>query len=111
MLEELRDMETDFISFSSDEEEGYMISGSKFSVEKFGEPIDVTSVGPSYHILLFKWGEDKPIHIDSFEAVFADIREYISNLLPQFWCGYAVKKTTKSEPIIRELLDKVTEAC
>jgi len=103
--------EFDFISFlpHEDNDNALAIVSQEYKDESKGEPVDETSVGPSYHIVLFKWDEEKPTHIDSFEAVFSDIREYISNLIPQDWYGIAVRKTTKSGPIFQKILDNLNK--
>lgn len=105
--------ELDFISFlpSDDDENSLSVMSLEYKEEILGEPVDATSIGPSYQIVLFKWDEEKPTHIDSFEAVFADIREYISNLIPQDWYGVAVRKTTKSGPIFQNILDNLNQVC
>jgi len=110
-MHEIKEM--DFISFlpHDDDDDSLAIISQEYKDESRGEPVDATAVGPSYHIVLFKWDEEYPTHIDSFEAVFSDIREYISNLIPQNWYGVAVRKTTKSEPIFQNILDNLKKVC
>jgi len=70
--------------------------------------IEESSLGKKYHIILFK-EDDNGIIInpDKFEAILIDPLEYISELIPQNWCGIIAKKTNKSGKFIDNLFDKM----
>ena len=74
-----------------------------------GTPVDVSSIGPSWHVLLFTCNEETDTleNLDAFDAVLSDPREYISTLIPQGWFGIVAKKTTTSNSFISDALDKI----
>lgn len=73
-----------------------------------GEEITGNSIGKWWHILLFKCNDDNGAveHLDTFDAIFADPREYISGLIPQGWYGIVAKKTTTSHNFLDDAIDK-----
>ena len=73
-----------------------------------GEPIEGNNIGSWWHILLFKCNEDSGYveELDTFDAIFADPREYISGLIPQGWYGLIAKKTTTSHNFLDDAIDK-----
>ena len=114
MLEILREVvDADYISFlpHEDSEDAVEVISQYYKEDLKGEPIDGTSVGPAYHVILFQIDKetDDVIREDSFEAIFADVREYISGLIPQDWYGVVIKKTTKSGPIFQDMVAKMME--
>jgi hypothetical protein len=114
MLEIFREVpDADYISFlpHDDNEDAVEILSQYYKDELKGEPIGGTSVGPAYHVILFQIDKesDEVVREDSFEAIFADVREYISGLIPQDWYGVVIKKTTKSGPIFQDMVARMTE--
>jgi hypothetical protein len=73
-----------------------------------GQPIEGNIIGSWWHILLFKCNEDNGDveELDTFDAIFADPREYISGLIPQGWYGLIAKKTTTSNIFLDDAVDK-----
>lgn len=108
MLEYLKDIEEyDALFFMPHPEVDIHIQSNRY--KNPGTPIDVGSVGPTWHVLLFKCNEetDTVENLDAFDAVLSDPREYISTLIPEGWFGIVAKKTTTSNSFISEALDKI----
>jgi hypothetical protein len=74
-----------------------------------GKPIGGSSVGPEWHVILFKDGKEE--EIDSFDAILLDPREYISGLIPQDWYGIVARKTTTSKIFIEGVVAKIKSLC
>ena len=72
-----------------------------------GEPIGGNSIGPEYHIMLFKEGEEE--NLDVFDAILGDPREYVSQLIPQDWYGIIARKTTTSKKFVDDTIAKFKE--
>lgn len=76
-----------------------------------GKPVDNTSIGDMFHVVLFKHNEEdgEMIYDDTFEAIFSDPEQYGKNLLPNFY-GFFVRKTEKSikwfEEYLQDLLHR-----
>ena len=71
-----------------------------------GNPVGGNSFGPEWHVILFKCGEESLEHLDTFDAIFADPREYISTLIPQGWYGVVARKTTTSKTFLDDAIAK-----
>ena len=102
----------DYISFLPHEENENAVEvlSQYFNEEIKGDPVGGSSVGPAYHVILFKVDEeDEIIHEDYFDAIFSDVREYISGLIPQDWFGLVMKKTTKSGPLFEKMIANLKE--
>jgi len=108
MLDFMKEIENvDYISFLPHEENENAVEvlSQNFHEEVKGVPIDGSPLGPAYHVILFKVDEeDEIIHKDYFDAIFTDVREYISELIPQDWYGLVMKKTTKSGPLFEKMI-------
>ena len=99
--------EFDIIQFLSGETEN-SINVSAADYKEKAEYIESSPLGKKYHILLFKEDESgKLINPDMFEAILVDPFEYISELIPQDWCGVIAKKTTNSYKMFHEIFDKM----
>jgi len=118
MLDYLRELKQkekqfDFLSFTSgDNGDSMCISGNEYAEP--GEPIGTTSIGPQYHIILFKdhpTEEEKFYDVEFFDAILADPWEYISGLIPAGFYGIIARKTTTSEPIVKKLLADIQKVC
>ena len=108
MLEYFKDIEDyDALFFMPHPDVDIHIQTNKY--RNPGIPVDVCSVGPSWHILLFKCNEETDTleNLDAFDAVLSDPREYISTLIPQGWFGIVAKKTTTSNSFISDALAKI----
>jgi hypothetical protein len=112
-LRELKEKPFDFLTFTSDDGgESLSIMGNEYATP--GEPLGGNQLGSHYHIILFKdhpTDDEKYYDVDAFEAILADPFEYISGLIPAGFYGIIARKTTTSEPIIKNLLDKINMVC
>jgi len=113
MLDFMKEIENaDYISFlpHQENENAVEVLSQYFNEEIKGDPVGGNSVGPAYHVILFKVDEeDEIIHEDYFDAIFSDVREYISELIPQDWFGLVMKKTTKSGPLFEKMIANLKE--
>jgi hypothetical protein len=109
-LEPLKEEKFDFITFFEGEKVDSISVMGQFYNEP-GEPVGGSSLGDSYHIILFKSHktEDKYVDLDNFEAILADPLEYMSGLIPSGFYGVIARKTTTSDGIIQRLLDFCSE--
>jgi hypothetical protein len=73
-----------------------------------GNEIEGNDIGNWWHILLFKCNEETGSveNLDTFDAIFADPREYISGLIPCGWYGVVAKKTTTSYTFLDDAIAK-----
>ena len=77
-----------------------------------GTPVENSEVGDKWHIILFQEdGEENDEELiiknfDTFEAIFSDPREYISDLIKCGWYGIISRKTTTSEKFYQDALAK-----
>lgn len=75
-----------------------------------GQQVGGNEMGKEYHITLFKFNEnDGAYDLDTFDAILADPKTYISSLIPQNWYGFVARKTTTSKKFVEETLDKIKE--
>lgn len=113
MIEELKGLsfeECDTYMFLPTEEDNQMsIQGSTY--KNPGTKLGGTSMGDCYHIILFKEGEDGPIHLDKFEAILGAPLEYMSTLIPSNWFGIICKKTTTSDHFVNSAFDNLRKVC
>ena len=77
-----------------------------------GTPIEGNAVGDKWHIILFQEDDDEDDdnlivkNFDTFEAIFSDPREYISDLIKCGWYGIVSRKTTTSHNFYQDALAK-----
>jgi hypothetical protein len=77
-----------------------------------GTPVENSPVGDKWHIILFQEDDEENDeeliikNFDTFEAIFSDPREYISDLIKSGWYGIVSRKTTTSETFYRVALAK-----
>jgi hypothetical protein len=77
-----------------------------------GTPIEGSAVGDKWYVILFQEDDEKNDdewiikNFDTFEAIFSDPREYISDLIKCGWYGIVSRKTTTSENFYRDALAK-----
>jgi len=90
-----------------DDKDGVYLEAGRYA--KRGKELNSTSVGPSWHIILFRNNENGVYDKDEFEAVFSDPREYVSNLIPQDWYGFVARKTTTSKKFVKSAVDKLED--
>lgn len=74
-----------------------------------GQPVGGNDMGKEYHITLFKLNETGTCDLDSFDAILADPKTYVSMLIPQDWYGFVARKTTTSLSFVKETIDKIKE--
>ena len=94
-----------FLPVSEDDESVHIVTNR---YKNPGEEVTGNEIGKWWHILLFKCNEESGAveHLDTFDAIFADPREYISGLIPQGWYGIVAKKTTTSNNFLDDAIDK-----
>ena len=92
-----------------DDEDDIRIVANKY--KNPGKEIEGNSIGNWWHILLFKCNDESGAveHLDTFDAIFSDPREYISGLIPQGWYGVFAKKTTTSDAFINKAFDALKQ--
>ena len=77
-----------------------------------GTPVESTEVGDKWHVILFQEDDEEDDdnmtvkNFDTFEAIFSDPREYISNLIKCGWYGIVSRKTTTSNEFYQDALAK-----
>ena len=76
-----------------------------------GTPVGGSSMGDMWHIILFQEDEENDEELvvknfDTFEAIFSDPREYISDMIGCGWYGIVSRKTTTSESFYKDALAK-----
>ena len=102
--------EFDAIFFMPTEENNIHIQSNVYKNK--GIPIEGNAVGDKWHIILFQEDDEKDDddliikNFDTFEAIFSDPREYISDLIECGWYGIVSRKTTTSENFYRDALAK-----
>ena len=110
-IKQLKEAKFDFLTFLEGDKEGSIsIMGSDYNDP--GEKVGGSSMGDSYHIILFrdhKTEKDKYDDLDKFEAILCDPLEYVSGLIKGGWFGIIARRTTTSENIINKLVAKFEE--
>jgi hypothetical protein len=106
-LRHLKNEKIDFLTFlEGEKKDSIEISGTEYVNP--GESVDISPMGNSYHIILFRDHKEKPDEygdVDSFDAILVDPLEYISGLIPSGWYGIIARKTTTSRPLVDRMLD------
>jgi hypothetical protein len=88
-----------------DDEDGLKLSFFTLKDEHRGAPIDGSSFGDMFHIVMFRPDDDgHPILDDSFEAILGDPAQYIENLVGAKIYGCVLRKTDKSGEWIHDYL-------
>jgi hypothetical protein len=112
MLDFLKPMKNepyDFLTFlAGDKKNSIHIQGTEYKDP--GEKVGGSSLGDSYHVVLFKdhkTDKDKYDELDTFEAILCEPLEYISTLIPAGFYGIIARKTTTSHEIMEKLLDNI----
>jgi hypothetical protein len=102
----------DGFSFTpTDNEEDLELAFFKVKRE-MGNPIDSTSVGDMFHVAFFRMSKNKPPEFDEeFEAVFADPKVYVQNLIGAKICGTFLRKTENSGNFWKEYLNDLKTQC
>jgi len=73
-------------------------------------PIENSSMGYTYHVALFQHDGDEKVKVnDLFEAIFVDPLVYLKNLGGTDFFGFFVRKTDKSDALVIEYVDKMTD--
>lgn len=75
-----------------------------------GETIIESTMGFTYHIILFKeTTEGKICHEDLFDAVLIEPLEYMSRMISDDWYGMVARKTTTSYKFVKDAFDKLQQ--
>ena len=65
-------------------------------------------MGPAWHVVLFRIGDEGIAEdVDTFDAIFSEPREYISELIPLNFFGVVARKTTTSKVFLEDFVDKL----
>lgn len=111
MLDGMQELgEFDAIFFMPTEKNNVHIQSNVYKNK--GTPIEGNIVGDKWHIILFQEDDEENDeelvikNFDTFEAIFSDPREYISDLIKSGWYGIISRKTTTSENFYRDALAK-----
>ena len=110
MLEAFKDVKDFDVLFflPTDQEDELRVESCTY--KNPGEQIGGSELGPEYTVHLFKFDEENGTYDhDSFDAIFADPRIYISNLIPQDWYGMVARKTTTSADFVGDMVAKFKE--
>lgn len=76
-----------------------------------GEKVGGSTMGDSYHIILFREAEDgELVDIEQFNAVLIDPITYMSRMLSIDWFGIVARMTTTSEAFVKNTFDKLTKS-
>jgi len=107
----MKNQDYDFLTFlEGDLKNSIEVQGTEY--KNRGKPVEESSIGKKYHIILFRdHKEDSTKYdadsMDHFEAILIDPLEYISELIPAGFYGIVAKKTTTSPKIVKKLLDSI----
>ena len=110
MLDSLKDMiNYDVLFFlPTDQEDVLKIESCLYKTP--GEQIGGSELGPEYTVVLFKFNEEQGTYDhDRFDAILADPRIYVSNLIEQDWYGLVARKTTTTKSFVNDLVAKIKE--
>jgi len=110
MLDFLKDVDDFDILFfipNIEDEENDSVRIETADYMERGEKIGGTSLGDLYHITIFRMDEDYNVNnLENFEAILIEPREYVSRMIDNDWYGMVNKKTTTSDKLTSEMLDK-----
>ena len=108
MLEAFRDIiNYDVLFFIPTNDEG-ILNIESCQYKKPGDSIGGSELGNEYHISLFRFNKEEGVSdIDTFDAILADPRVYITNLIKDNWYGFVARKTTTSKEFVDDILDKI----
>jgi len=105
-MKEMDDFDAMFFMPDDDDENKVEVHARNF-VDK-GEPIGGSPMGPAWHVVLFRLGDEGLAEdVDTFDAIFAEPREYISELIPLNFFGVVARKTTTSKVFLQDFIDKL----
>lgn len=87
------------------DEDSLHLSYFELKEEQRGEPVEKTSVGDMFHVIMFKSDDEGlPILDDCFEAILGDPSKYIENLVGARIYGCVLRKTDKSGKWVEDYL-------
>jgi hypothetical protein len=111
MLEGMQNLgEFDAIFFMPTDKNNIHIQSNVYKNK--GTPVENSTVGDKWHIILFQEDDEENDeelvikNFDTFEAIFSDPREYISDLIKSGWYGIISRKTTTSDKFYQDALAK-----
>ena len=110
MLESLKDIVDYDVLFFIPTQEKDVMKVESCLYKNPGEQIGGSEIGPEYTVVLFKFDEENGTYDhDSFDAILADPRIYISGLIPQDWYGLVARKTTTSKSFVDDIIAKIKD--
>jgi hypothetical protein len=100
-----------FYPSTDDGIDGFAVSTFDFANDLANSaPVENSSMGYTYHVALFEHDGDEKVKInDLFEAIFVDPLVYLKNLGGTDFFGFFVRKTDKSDALVIEYVDKMTD--
>lgn len=111
MLDLMKQFDADYDALffmPHDEDENKVEIHARNFVDK-GEPIGGNLIGPAWHVVLFKVNEEGMAKdVDTFDAIFAEPREYVSELIPLNFYGVVARKTTTSKVFLEDFVAKIS---
>jgi hypothetical protein len=100
-----------FYPSTDDGIEGFAVSTFDFANDSANSvSVENSSMGYTYHVALFEHDGDENVKVnDLFEAIFVDPMVYLKNLAGTDFFGFFMRKTDKSDALVLEYVDKVTD--
>ena len=88
------------------------LSFFRIKSREIGQPIESTKMGDMFHVAFFRQGETgHPEFDDEFEAIFADPKTYVKNLIGSQIYGTFLRKTEHSGKFWRDYLNDAKKRC
>ena len=104
-MEWMKDKDFDCLSFLPTKKGSVEISCGSYK-SKDDVP-DKSPIGQMFHIVLVKELPSGVTHYDNFEAILSDPLVYMSNLIQSGWYGLIHKKTSSSQEINDDFVEKL----
>ena len=88
------------------------LSFFKVKSQEMGNPIDFNKLGDMFHVAFFRRDSSgHPEFDDEFEAIFADPKTYVKNLIGSQIYGTFLRKTEHSGKFWRDYLNDAKKRC
>lgn len=88
------------------------LSFFKVKSQEMGNPIDFTKLGDMFHVAFFRRDTTgRPEFEEEFEAIFADPKIYVQNLIGSEIYGTFLRKTENSGKFWKDYLDDAKKRC
>jgi len=88
------------------------VSFFKVKTQEMGNPIDFNKIGDMFHVAFFRKSSSGDTEFDGeFEAIFADPKTYIKNLVGHKIYGTFLRKTENSGKFWQDYLSDAKKKC